>query len=153
MECCEMNKRGFEKVEKIVTRSLPRYYSENKKARLYYVKHWQSAKIKEKTILYEVRDGQSMTDSPLALFLYIVAQPEFKYWQHVWVVRSESVKNELLVNIPEKFHDLITYVVRDSVDYSKWLLAAKYLITNSTFNFFGISDQDKYILIRGMGHH
>lgn len=131
-----MNKQSLKKVAKIARRSLPRYYSENKKARLYYVKHWQSAKIKEKTILYEVRDGQSMTDSPLALFLYIVGQPEFKYWQHVWVVRSESVKNELLVNIPEKFHDLITYVVRDSVDYSKWLLAAKYLITNSTFNFF-----------------
>ncbi|MFL2114589.1 CDP-glycerol glycerophosphotransferase family protein [Leuconostoc carnosum] len=131
-----MNKQIFKKTAKIMRRALPLYYSQNKKSRLYYVKHFDSEKIHEKTILYEVRDGQSITDSPLAMFIYMTDQTEFQKWQHIWVVKESIDRQQILVNVPEKKHKFVQFVTRDSLEYSKWLLKAKYVVTNSTFNFF-----------------
>lgn len=131
-----MNKQILKKTAKIIRRVLPLYYSQNKKSRLYYIKHFDSEKIHEKTILYEVRDGQSITDSPLAMFIYMTDQAEFQEWQHIWVVKEAIDRQQLLVNVPEKNQKFIQFVTRDSLDYSKWLLKAKYVVTNSTFNFF-----------------
>lgn len=106
-----MNKQILKKTAQIIRRALPLYYSQNKKSRLYYVKHLDSEKIHEKTILYEVRDGQSITDSPLAMFIYMTDQTEFQEWQHIWVVKKSIDKQQILVNVPEKNTNLFNLLL------------------------------------------
>lgn len=117
-------------------RLLPLYYSTNKKSRSYYIKHWDHSKVIANTILYEVRDGQSITDSPLYIYLYLVQHDEYHSFEHFWVVKSGINKEKLLINVPSAIRPFVKFVVRDSLEYSKLLLTANYVITNSTFNFF-----------------
>lgn len=116
---------------------LPRYYDPSRKYRRYYDRHFDHAIIKDKTILYEVRDGQSMTDSPLYIFKMLVKDQSFKDYKHIWVIKPEVDVAQFMVNIPETMRDQVELVTRNSMAYVKWLLEAQYLITNSTFqNYF-----------------
>lgn len=113
-------------------------YSDLKKTREYYIRHYDQATVSNNVVLYEVRDGQSITDSPLAIFCYLTAHEAYHNLKHVWVVTDDSKENltRMMANIPSALQSKIIWVKRNTTDYAKWLLQAKYLITNSTFQSF-----------------
>lgn len=113
-------------------------YSDLKKTREYYIRHYDQSTVDQQVVLYEVRDGQSITDSPLAIFRYLAAHETYRDLKHVWVVTDSSPQNinRMVANIPAALQQKIIWVKRNTTDYAKWLLAAKYLITNSTFQSF-----------------
>lgn len=100
--------------------------------RLYYTEFYETQKITSNIVLYESRDGSAITDSPLALFLNLVIRPEFEELEHIWVVKKKENK-KLLFNIPVSLRHRLKLVERNSQEYVDYLLTAKYLITNSTF--------------------
>ncbi len=113
-------------------------YSDLKKTREYYIRYYDQTTVDKQVVLYEVRDGQSITDSPLAIFRYLATHETYRDLKHVWVVTDTSSQNlkRMVANIPTALQQKIIWVKRNTTDYAKWLLAAKYLITNSTFQSF-----------------
>lgn len=131
-------KKILKKGAKVSQTLLTYNYIDGKKARDYYVRHYDKSNVDNKTILYESRDGQSMTDSPLAIYLYLKEHNDYSTYRHVWVVKDASPKNiaRLLANVPEPLREDIIWVERNTISYAKWLLKAKYLVTNSTFQSY-----------------
>ncbi|QIL50798.1 glycosyltransferase [Weissella coleopterorum] len=116
---------------------LPRYYDPSRPYRGYYDRNYDHAKIEKNSILYEVRDGQSMTDSPLFIFLSLIEDDKYKKYKHIWVIRDGVDEKSFIINVPREYRNRIELVQRNTILYAKWLLKAEYLITNSTFqNFF-----------------
>ncbi|WP_244887339.1 CDP-glycerol glycerophosphotransferase family protein [Bacillus xiamenensis] len=106
-----------------------------------YAFYYQRFDVVEKTVLYESRDGKSMTDSPLAIFEYLLHKPNFKDYTHIWAIEDF----EMLKPILDKYTDYqnIIFVKRNSKDYLKYLATAKYLINNSTFQPFFICKKEQ----------
>lgn len=113
-------------------------YSDLKKTREYYIRHYDQSIVDDNVVLYEARDGQSITDSPLAIFRYLASHEDYHDLKHVWVVTDNSQENlkRMVANIPVALQRKIIWVKRNTTEYAKWLLRAKYLITNSTFQSF-----------------
>ncbi|WP_122645227.1 CDP-glycerol glycerophosphotransferase family protein [Enterococcus mediterraneensis] len=119
------------------------FLSENAAIRNYYAKNYQR-KIKKNTILYEVRDGQSIVDSPYAIFQYLINKDEFQDFHHIWVVTD--LNYPLIQTIQKQYPDKVEFVVRNSKKYLNWLLTAEYLINNATFqSFFSKKEGQVYI--------
>lgn len=111
--------------------------------RNYYAKHYHK-KIKKNTILYEVRDGQSIVDSPYTMFRYMVENSAFNNFHHIWVVANEN--NPIIQEIKNRYADQVEFVTRNSKKYVDWLLSAEYLINNATFqSFFSKKEGQVYI--------
>ncbi|MGF2189238.1 CDP-glycerol glycerophosphotransferase family protein [Vagococcus fluvialis] len=109
-----------------------------------YTKFFINETVEKNTILYESRDGKSMTDSPLAIFEYLLKVDKEQSYTHIWSV----TKNEELEKIKSlyKDHKNVIFVTRNSESYLKWLAKAEYLINNSTFQpFVTIKENQTYI--------
>ncbi|MEH7075094.1 CDP-glycerol glycerophosphotransferase family protein [Neobacillus drentensis] len=106
-----------------------------------YTKYYEKLSVVDKTILYESRDGKSLTDSPYAIFKYLLHNPEYKDYQHIWSVTSL----EELASVINQFKDVdnIKFVKRNSKEYLKALASCKYLINNSTFQSFYIRKNEQ----------
>ncbi|MCB5953553.1 CDP-glycerol glycerophosphotransferase family protein [Enterococcus sp. CWB-B31] len=123
----------YEKYSKQVTEQL----KNNLQARLrtYYASKFDSAIINENVILYEVRDGTIFTDSPFAIFQYMISQKEFENFEHQIVFTAE--KKGVFFELQKKYPEVnLKLIIRDTFEYMDALLEAKYLINNSTFNSF-----------------
>ncbi|MCY1024866.1 hypothetical protein OWI79_04055 [Mammaliicoccus sciuri] len=57
-----------------------------------YSKLYQKVKVSDKHIIYQVRDGQSMTDSPYHIFKYLLNKNEYTGYVHIWVVDFNNRK-------------------------------------------------------------
>lgn len=117
----------------------------NKKMRLQslYAKYYQYP-INEETVLYEVRDGESIVDSPFAIFNYLIEDNRFKKFHHIWVINDEE--NPTAQALISQFSKSVTLIKRNSKDYMYWLATAKYLINNATFQpFFSKREEQVYI--------
>ncbi len=99
-----------------------------------YAKFYDTLPIIDHSILYEVRDGQSMTDSPFAVFKYILEHDKSKTYQHIWSIQPSEELEKVIA--PYREMSNVQFVERDSDDYLKWLAQAKYLLNNSTFQSF-----------------
>lgn len=109
-----------------------------------YAKYLEKSRVKEKQILYQVRNGKSITGNPYAIFLYLVNNKKYEKYIHVWVVDSEST----LKFYKSKFREYknVEYVIYDSNDYLKTLAESKYLINDSTFPaYFSKNEKQIYI--------
>lgn len=109
-----------------------------------YTKFFINETVEKNTILYESRDGKSMTDSPLAIFEYLLKVDKEQAYTHIWSV----TQNEELEKIKSlyKDHKNVIFVIRNSENYLKWLAKAEYLINNSTFQpFVTIKENQTYI--------
>src|SRR5699024_9674347 len=93
-------------------------YSDLKRTREYYIRHYDNAQIDSHVVLYESRDGQSMTDSPLAIFRYLKANKQYQDLQHVWVVTDTSKKHieKMVANLPKDYGKDIIWIKRNSID-------------------------------------
>ncbi|EIS6373849.1 CDP-glycerol glycerophosphotransferase family protein [Staphylococcus pseudintermedius] len=96
-----------------------------------YAQLYHSPSIKPHQILYQVRDGKSITDSPYAIFLGLNAHETFSNYQHIWVVDHPDT----LVFYQEKFKVFqnVSFVIKESNEYLKALTESKFLINNATF--------------------
>ena len=113
--------------------------------REYYSRFYEQSCINSDTILYESRDGSTISDSPLALFLSLANNKDYTKFQHVWVV-MDKLSSLNLINVPESLKSKILFVERNSKEYVDYMLTAKYLITNSTFqSWFSKKKEQVYI--------
>ncbi|MEJ9228739.1 CDP-glycerol glycerophosphotransferase family protein [Peribacillus butanolivorans] len=101
-----------------------------------YAKYYEKLNVQKNTILYESRDGNSMTDSPYAMFKYMIENQDFKDFMHIWSIQDFSA----LSGVISKYKDMpnVKFVQRNSKDYLKYLATSEYLINNSTFQSFFI---------------
>lgn len=116
----------------------------DKQIRSHYAENYEKNAIDDKMIVYETRDGQSIVDSPFAMFLYLTSQSTFDTYKHIWVVVDNNPK--IKEAIPKKLLGKVEFVIRNSKRYVECLLSAKYLINNSTFqSFFSKREEQVYI--------
>ncbi|WP_066258926.1 CDP-glycerol glycerophosphotransferase family protein [Neobacillus drentensis] len=101
-----------------------------------YRKYYEKLNVVDNTILYESRDGKSVTDSPYAIFKYLLHNPEYKDFKHIWSVSNPNELESVLVNYKRLSN--VRFVKRNSKEYLKCLATSKYLINNSTFQSFFI---------------
>lgn len=124
----------------ILKRAKSKYQKKvNQYAQLYHL-----TSIKPHQILYQVRDGKSITDSPYAIFLGLNAHETFSNYQHIWVVDHPDT----LVFYQEKFKVFqnVSFVIKESNEYLKALTESKFLINNATFPaYFTKKPQQIYI--------
>lgn len=100
-----------------------------------YAKFYDVNHVKVKTIMYETRDGQSITDSPYAIFKFLMSQPGYEEYHHYWSIEAddEKIKNNIM---EYKECKNVHFVIRNSKDYLKWLTQAEVVITNATFQSY-----------------
>ncbi|MCM3585207.1 CDP-glycerol glycerophosphotransferase family protein [Mesobacillus maritimus] len=99
-----------------------------------YVRYYEKLKIEEKVILYESRDGKSITDSPYAMFKYILDHPDYKDFKHIWSVADFNELSSVISTYKE--YPNVQFVRRNSKEYLRYLASSQYLINNSTFQPF-----------------
>lgn len=101
-------------------------------------------KIKECTILYESYWGRGMLCNPYALFLELLHNPQFKEYEHVWVLDNLEMHQDLIYKYA--VYPNVKFVQFLKQDYLKALAQAKYLITNTTFyTFFHKREEQVFI--------
>ncbi|MGL4007827.1 CDP-glycerol glycerophosphotransferase family protein [Staphylococcus nepalensis] len=98
---------------------------------MHYANLYKTIKVDENHILYQVRDGQSMTDSPYAIFKYLMEHQAYQKYIHIWVVASQKMQKAY----SKKFNKYknVKFIVKESDDYLHYLAKCKYLINNATF--------------------
>ncbi|HHU6749909.1 TPA: CDP-glycerol glycerophosphotransferase family protein [Staphylococcus pseudintermedius] len=109
-----------------------------------YAQLYHSTSIKPHQILYQVRDGKSLTDSPYAIFLGLNANEAFSNYHHIWVIDQPDT----LTFYQEKFKAFqnVSFVIKESNAYLKALTESKFLINNATFPaYFTKKPQQIYI--------
>jgi len=117
---------------------------ENHRRSYQYRGYYEKLNVMDDTIFYESRDGKSLSDSPYAIFKYLVHHPEYKHFKHIWSINCSGELDNVVA--PYKGLNNVTFVKRYSKEYLKCLATSKYLINNSTFqSFFIPKDEQVYI--------
>lgn len=140
-----MNKKVLKRRINFIKDPIQNYFvKENHKRVNVYAKYYDQLNIEKNTILYESRDGNSITDSPYAIFKYLLDNPQFKDYVHIWSVQDFDALDPVI----SKYKSIpnVKFVRRNSKDYIKYLASCEYLINNSTFQSFYIHKEgQKYI--------
>ncbi|WP_210133194.1 glycosyltransferase [Staphylococcus sp. GDH8C106P] len=111
---------------------------------MYYAKLYKNINVDENYILYQVRDGQSMTDSPYAIFKHLLNDKSYKNFKHIWVVSNNSKKKSYSKLYNQSNN--VKFIVKESKDYLFYLTKCKYLINNATFpNYFTKKQNQIYV--------
>lgn len=109
-----------------------------------YTKFFIEEKVIKNTILYESRDGKSLTDSPFAIFDYLLKNDYEPKYTHIWVTTKGEELEKIKILYKDKSN--VLFVERNSEAYLRWLTKTQYLINNSTFQpFVTIKDEQTYI--------
>lgn len=130
-----MNKKILKRKAKFILGPL-KQLTTNTRYRLanQYANYYENSKLINNTILYESRDGNSMTDNPYAMFEYMLHHPSFKEYTHIWSIADFDLLASTIARY-EKYPN-VKFVKRNSKPYLKYLATSKYLINNSTFQSF-----------------
>ncbi|NHC42576.1 GW domain-containing glycosaminoglycan-binding protein [Bacillus sp. MM2020_1] len=132
-----MNKKVLKRRIKFIVGPVYNYLRKANHRRSYqYRKYYEKLNVLNHTIFYESRDGKSVTDSPYAIFKYLLDNPEYKDFQHIWSISNPNELESVLVNYKKLKN--VRFVKRNSKEYLKCLATSKYLINNSTFQPFFI---------------
>ncbi|WP_066065385.1 CDP-glycerol glycerophosphotransferase family protein [Neobacillus soli] len=137
-----MNRKVLKRRIKFIIEPIYYYFRKAHRRRNFqYTRYFKKLKVLNNTILYESRDGKSLTDSPYAIFKYLLDNPDFKDFNHIWSVSSF----EELKTVIGRYKGLknVTFVKRNSKEYLKCLATCKYLINNSTFQSFFIPKKEQ----------
>ncbi|MEH7129901.1 CDP-glycerol glycerophosphotransferase family protein [Neobacillus drentensis] len=137
-----MNRKVLKRRIKFIIGPLYNYLRKsNHRRNFQYRRYLEKLNVIDETILYESRDGKSLTDSPYAIFKYLVNNPKYKNFKHIWSINNPEELNRVLAD----YQDLknVIFVKRNSKQYLKWLATSKYLINNSTFQAFFIPKADQ----------
>ncbi|RIO57977.1 hypothetical protein BUZ42_11595 [Staphylococcus haemolyticus] len=57
-----------------------------------YAKYYKKLSVKENRILYQSRDGKNMSDSPYAIFKYLINNSKYNNFIHVWACESNEIR-------------------------------------------------------------
>lgn len=106
-----------------------------------YAYLYKKNKVNSNCILYQSRDGKSLTDNPYAVFLYLLNNENYKHMQHVWVVDSKQ-KKKYYENEYSEFKN-ISFIIKESDQYLDYLTKAKYVLNNSTFPPYFTKKEDQ----------
>ncbi|GIL27279.1 glycosyltransferase [Actinocatenispora comari] len=93
--------------------------------------HWRNAPIKTDTVLYESFSGNGMLCNPEAIFRELLATPDMKHLQHIWVLSDFHRYRETIQQFAG--HPNVSFVRVHSGAYYRALATSKYLINNATF--------------------
>jgi len=104
-----------------------------------YANYFNELKVKDNLIFYESSNSKSINGNPYALFNYLVDNPDYKDYFHVWSTRNSND------NFIKKFSSYknVKFVLYNSKEYLKYLTTAKYLINDSTFPYYFIKKDDQ----------
>ena len=94
-----------------------------------YTRFYKHKRIKSNIILYETFHGKSMTDSPYAIFKYLLKSDEYRQYTHVWALNNVND----VVDRKYLGRKNIKFIQVHSKAYLKYLASAKYLINNTSF--------------------
>lgn len=109
-----------------------------------YSNYYENYKIEDNYILYETRDGKSMTCNPYAIFKYLLESPDYKNYIHIWSIKDLKNNKHLIKSY--KNHKNVRFVSRNSREYIKYLAKSRYLINNTSFpDFFQAKPEQIYI--------
>ncbi|WP_144554152.1 glycosyltransferase [Bacillus sp. X1(2014)] len=137
-----MNMKVLKRRIKFIINPIYHYFAKsNHRINYQYTQYYERCTVNDKTILYESRDGKSLTDSPYAIFKYLLHNPEYKDYHHIWSI-SKFEDLETIISAYQHL-DNVTFVKRNSKAYLKALASCKYLINNSTFQSFFIRKQEQ----------
>ncbi|MEH7082657.1 CDP-glycerol glycerophosphotransferase family protein [Neobacillus drentensis] len=137
-----MNKKVLKRRIKFIIGPLYNYFRKaNHRRNFQYRRYYEKSNVMDHTIFYESRDGKSVTDSPYAIFKYLLHHPEFQHFKHIWSINQAKELESVIAN----YKDLknVIFVKRNSKEYLKWLATSKYLINNSTFQPFFIPKKEQ----------
>ncbi|MCS4487112.1 glycosyltransferase [Staphylococcus americanisciuri] len=109
-----------------------------------YASYYKKNAVVSTHIVYQSRDGKSMTDSPYAVFLYLLKHEQYQGFTHFWVVDSEQQKRAF--EQAYKHQDNVKFILKESDEYLHVLTTAKYLLNNSTFpGYFTKKEEQVYV--------
>src|SRR5699024_2979114 len=80
-----------------------------------YTNYYKNKKSDENRILYESRNGKNISDSPYAIFKYLLENKDFNNYVHIWSLDSKKTINFYR----EKFSEFknVKFVLRHSNEY------------------------------------
>ncbi|MCY7866529.1 CDP-glycerol glycerophosphotransferase family protein [Bacillus spizizenii] len=138
----KMNKKILKRKIKFLTDPISNFMKKDNHRRAnLYASYYKKMQVDDNIILYESRDGKSITDSPFAIFDYLLNKEEFKHYKHVWSVEDFSALDPVISKY--KAFANVKFVQRNSPKYLRYLASAKYLINNSTFQSFFIPKEEQ----------
>ena len=140
-----MNKKILKRKLKFILGPVGKIASQDRYRRVsQYARYYTNLKVRENTILYESRDGNSMTDNPYAMFMYMLNNPSYKHFTHIWSIADYEGLSSVMARY--KDYPNVKFVKRNSTQYLKCLATCQYLINNSTFqSFFTPKEEQVYI--------
>lgn len=97
--------------------------------------YYDGLELDEYLILYESFRGDSVGDSPYAIFLDLLNDPMYKEYSHCWVVKEGS--NLEMIRKYEGYSN-VSFVVLDSDEYIRSVFSAKYIINNNLVSYYHI---------------
>lgn len=98
--------------------------------------------INANAFFYDSFDGKTAGDSPFAIFKYLIENPEYGKFLHIWTVNNPE--NSPLARYLKR-PDVIT-VKKNRRKYYKYLATSKYLINNSTLSFSFVKREGQILL-------
>ncbi|ACU86554.1 glycosyl/glycerophosphate transferase, teichoic acid biosynthesis [Brachybacterium faecium DSM 4810] len=105
-----------------------------------YMEWRENLPVDPEVILYETNLGLSIDCNPLALCRHLLSGEN--QYVHVW-----AVDGDVPIPIDLLEHNDILVVQKDSLQYTRLLATAKYLINNSTFpTYFSRRQEQKYLM-------
>ena len=143
---------GYKKLKKVIKRKINFFLNPIKKytnieeyrKKANYSFLYKKLRVKKNYIFYESRDGKSMTDSPYAIFKYLLENDYEKKYIHIWSI--DNKKKLRFYKQKYKKHKNIRFVLRMTNKYFYYLTTSKYLLNNSTFpNIFTVKDEQIYV--------
>ncbi|MEK5382463.1 CDP-glycerol glycerophosphotransferase family protein [Niallia sp. FSL W8-0635] len=137
-----MNKKVLKRKINFIKEPVFNYLTKDNHRRVNrYAKYYTSIHVKKNTIMYESRDGNSMTDSPYAMFKYMLNHPDFSGYQHIWSIADFDALSHVIKDYEGMSN--VKFVKRNSKEYLKSLASSEYLINNSTFQSFFIPKKEQ----------
>ncbi|MDR0883090.1 MAG: CDP-glycerol glycerophosphotransferase family protein [Oscillospiraceae bacterium] len=110
------------------------------------------------SILYESFHGKNASDNPLAMFRYLIDNPKYAGYTHIWVLDDVQPKDTALA--PYLHRKNLRVVQKKSMDFFRALATAQYLFNNSTFlSYFMKRPEQTYVNLwhgtplKNMGKH
>ncbi|MFP7479755.1 CDP-glycerol glycerophosphotransferase family protein [Terribacillus saccharophilus] len=117
---------------------------DNHRRAILYAKYFETLEVRDNVVLYESRDGKSLTDSPFAIFQYLLNHPDYQHLTHIWSVENPTVLEKIISQYDQ--YNNVKFVTRNTREYLKCLASAKFLVNNATFqSFFIPKDNQVYI--------
>src|SRR5690606_30254431 len=86
-------------------------------------------KINPRLVVYESFHGASISCNPYAIFSFLLEDPRFRRYRHIWIVNDPD-------RYAERFaaHKNVRFVGRGTERAERALEIAKYLVSNNTFS-------------------